>query len=327
MDNKEAPKSKIYWERISKFPQFSIIVAMILLLIIFSFISDSFFTFNNIINVLRQASPTIVVSIGMTYVFILGGMDLSVGSTACLSGLIAAGLMTGQNGGQPIPAFVALIAALLVGTFIGVLNGVIITTIKLPPFIVTLALMSTVRGVALVYTNGITISKLPEGALELGRGYVGPIPIPVIIMAVILVIAWIVLSSTRFGRYIYAIGGNEECTRLSGINVNRVKRIVYSISGLCAAITGILLTMRLGSGQPTLAEGLEMDAITAVVLGGTAISGGRGYMLGTLLGCIFLTFLGNGFNIIGVSSFWQQILKGVILIVAISLYGTKDKHK
>ena len=186
-------------------------------------------------------------------------------------------------------------------------------------------MMSTVRGIALVYTDGSPISKLPNQALDLGRGYLGAIPIPVIIMAVVLAIAWIVLACTRFGRYIYAIGGNEECTRLSGINVNKIKLIVYSISGLCAAITGILLTMRLGSGQPTLAEGLEMDAITAVVLGGTAITGGRGYMLGTLLGCVFLTFLGNGFNIIGISSFWQQILKGIILIVAISLYSTKKK--
>lgn len=316
---------KLVWERVSRFPQFSILIALLLLLIVFSFVSNSFFTFNNIINVFRQTSTSIIVSIGMTFVFILGGMDLSVGSAACLSGLLAAGLMTGKNGMQPIPVVAAILLALLAGTFIGLINGIIITRIKLPPFIVTLAMMSTVRGIALVYTDGSPISKLPNQALDLGRGYLGAIPIPVIVMAVVLAIAWIVLACTRFGRYIYAIGGNEECTRLSGINVNKIKLIVYSISGLCAAITGILLTMRLGSGQPTLAEGLEMDAITAVVLGGTAITGGRGYMLGTLLGCVFLTFLGNGFNIIGISSFWQQILKGIILIVAISLYSTKKK--
>lgn len=326
MDEEKITQShKRIWERISRFPQFSILVALILLLIIFSVVSDSFFTFNNIVNVFRQTSTSIIVSIGMTFIFILGGIDLSVGSVACLSGLLAAGLMTGKSSGPLLAVPIAILVALIVGTGIGLVNGIIITRIKLPPFIVTLASMSTVRGMALVYTDGSPISKLPASALELGRGYIGPIPIPVIIMAVVLVIAWIVIAKTRFGRYVYAIGGNEECSRLSGIHVNRIKLVVYAISGFCAAVTGILLTLRLGSGQPTLAEGLEMDAITAVVLGGTAITGGKGYMLGTILGCIFLTFLGNGFNIIGISSFWQQILKGIILIVAISLYSTKKK--
>jgi ribose transport system permease protein len=233
--------------------------------------------------------------------------------------------MSGYKEGIHFSIPVSILIALAIGFICGLVNGCIITRLKLSPFIVTLAAMSTIRGLALLYSNGIPVSRLPAKAVFLGRGYIGFIPIPVIVMAVVVTLTWVALSCMSFGRHVQAIGSNEECARLSGIKVNRTKISVYIISGACAAITGILLTMRLGSGQPTVAEGMEMDSITAVVLGGTSINGGKGYMLGTIIGCLFLAFLGNGFNIIGISSFWQRVFKGIILVIAIGLYNSKKK--
>lgn len=309
-------KKNSAWSKIKRFPQLSILCAFIVLFVILTITSDTFFTEGNLISVLRQASPSLIVAIGMTYVLILGGIDLSVGSVACLSGTLAAGLMT--TNGMPVAA--AILIALAIGALIGFINGIIIAKVKIPAFIVTLALMSTARGLALVYTGGRPISNIPDAALQLGRGYVGPIPTPVIFMIIVVVVAWVVLSSTKFGRHVFATGGNEECARLSGIKVDITKIAVYTISGLTAGLTGILLTMRLASGQPTLGQGMELDAIAAVVLGGTTLTGGKGYILGTIIGCLFMQLLSNGFNILGISSFWQQVFTGIILLVAVSLY-------
>ena len=224
-----------------------------------------------------------------------------------------------------LPVAAAILIALAVGAAIGFVNGIVIAKIKIPAFIVTLALMSTARGLALVYTGGRAISGVPAEAAQLGRGYVGPIPTPVIFMIVVVVVAWILLSSTKFGRHVVATGGNEECARLSGIKVDITKIIVYTISGLTAGLTGILLTMRLASGQPTLGQGMELDAIAAVVLGGTTLTGGKGFVLGTIIGCLFMQILSNGFNILGVSSFWQQVFTGIILLVAVCLYERGNK--
>lgn len=311
--------------KLKNFPQLSILIALIGMLIIFGCMSNVFFSVENVINVLRQASTSMIVAVGMTFVLILGGIDLSIGSISCLTGMLAAGMMVGYGGGAVMPVGGAVVLAVLVGVAFGVINGVVITALKLPPFIVTLATMSTVRGIAYVYTAGVTIANIPQEAIKIGRGYVGAIPIPVIIMLVVVIIAWVMLAYTKFGRHVQAIGGNEECARLSGVKIGRTKILVYTMNGLCAAIAGIILTMRMGSGQPTLAEGMEMDAITAAVLGGTSISGGKGSILGTIIGCIFLTFMTNGFNMVGISSYWQQIFKGIILIVAISLYNSKKK--
>jgi len=302
--------------RVSKFPQLSIAIAFVILFIVMSAATDTFFTPENLINVTRQASTVIIVAIGMTYVLILGGIDLSVGSVACLAGTLSAGFMT--KNAIPIP--LAIILGLGIGVGIGVISGIMVSQVKIPPFIATLAMMSTARGLSLVYTGGYPITNMPEQALFLGRGYIGKLPVPVLIMLIVLVISWVLLSSTKFGRYIYAIGGNEECSRLSGIKVNRTKIIVYAFCGLMAGISGLLLTMRLASGQPTLGQGMELDAIAACVLGGTSLAGGKGYMLGTIIGCFFMVIMGNGFNILGISSFYQQVLTGIILLVAVSLY-------
>ncbi|MEA4854131.1 MAG: ABC transporter permease [Christensenella sp.] len=314
-------KNNTVWGKIKRFPQLSIVCAFIVLFVIMAVATDTFFTASNLINILRQVSPTLIVAVGTTFVLILGGIDLSVGSVACLSGTLAAGFMT-TNG---IPVVLALLLALGVGAGIGFINGLIIAKIKIPAFIVTLALMSTARGLALVYTGGYPITNIPEEALQLGRGYLGAVPIPVIIMIIVVAIAWIVLSSTKFGRHVFATGGNEECARLSGIKVDVTKIAVYTIGGLTAGLTGILLTMRLASGQPTLGQGMELDAIAAVVLGGTSLTGGKGYVFGTIIGCMFMTLLANGFNILGISSFWQQVFTGIILLVAVSLYEKGSK--
>lgn len=314
-------QSQTTWGLLRRFPQFSILLTFVILFIFLSFATDAFFSVANLINVLRQASTQMIVSIGMTFVLILGGIDLSVGSVACLTGTMTAGLMVRSN----VPTALALLIGVLLGIVIGIINGVIISKVKIPPFIATLAMMSTARGAALIYSGGYPITNMPEDALFLGRGYIGGIPVPVIIMVLLVVLAWVTLTSTKFGRHTYAIGGNEECARLSGIKVDRTKIAVYAISGASAAITGILLTMRLASSQPTLGNGLELDAIAAVVLGGTSLFGGRGYVLGTILGALFLTVLGNGLNILSVGSFWQQFLKGIILIIAVSLYEKRKK--
>jgi ribose transport system permease protein len=326
---KMSPRDRLFTKIssvIKGFPQFGILLVLAIMLIIFSSMSNRFLNTENLINVLRQTSTSVIVALGMTFILILGGIDLSVGSIACLMGMLAAGLMTGYTKGITLPVEWAVALVIVLGIGLGAINGLIITLLKLPPFIVTLASMSTVRGIAYVYTAGVPIANIPPKAVAIGRGYVGIIPIPVIVMIFLVLIAWILLSSTKFGRHVQAIGGNEECAKLSGIGIKKTKIFVYMMGGFCATITGVILTLRLGSGQPTMATGTELDAITAAVLGGTSISGGKGSILGTVVGCLFLTFMTNGFNLIGISSYWQQIFKGIILIIAISLYSSKKKQ-
>ena len=322
--NADAPnlrERKLNWSAVRRFPQLSILLAFIVLFVILSISTESFFSANNIMNVLRQASTLMIVAIGMTFVLISGGIDLSIGSVACLAGTITAGLMVKSG----LPVLIALLLGILLGVIIGIFNGVVISKLRIPPFIATLAMMSTARGAALIYSGGYPITSLPDEALILGRGYILNVPVPVIFMITVVILAWIALLMTKFGRYTFAIGGNEECARLSGIKVDITKISVYAISGACAALTGILPTMRLASSQPTLGDGLEMDAIAAVVLGGTSLFGGRGYILGTIIGTLFLTVLSNGLNILEINSFWQQFLKGIILIVAVSLYKKRKE--
>lgn len=333
MGARETGRNKVsFWTKLKNFPQVSIALALIVIFVIFSIGTESFLTPGNIVNMLRQTSTNMIIAIGMTFILILGGIDLSVGSLACLAAIFTSSLMTGSTGagktiGEPMPLVLALLIGIVLAAAFGLINGIVVTKLKLPPFIVTMATMSTARGVALVYTGGYPVSALPESATNIGRGEIANIPYTVILMLIILIIAWILLDTTKFGRYVYAIGGNEECARLSGIKVNRVKVLVYVLSGALAGIAGILVAFRMATAQPSLGEGYELDAITAVALGGTSLAGGRGYMQGTVLGCLFLSFLSTGFNIMGVNSYWQQIFKGIILIIAISLYLGKKKVK
>ena len=312
--------SKTIIEKLKEFPQLSICAGYIIMFILLTALSEDFLTTRNLLNVLSQTSSTMIVAVGMTFVLITGGIDLSVGSVAALSATLSVAFMVNYQ----LPVAISLLLGLLVGIACGFINGLIISKLNLPAFIVTLAMMSSARGAALVYTNGKTIVGVPDSAIKFGQGYLfSIIPIPVVVMAIILVIAGIFITKTVFSRYIYAVGGNEECAKLSGINVNRVKLVVYSLSGLGAAIAGIIMTMRLASGQPTLGEGLEMDAIAACVLGGTSLSGGKGFLFGTIIGSVFLTTLSNGLNLMGVSSYMQQVLKGLIIVAAVCMYERK----
>lgn len=309
-------------KKIVAFPQFGILIVFIGLVIVLGCAAGRvFLTADNFINILRQTSAQLIVAAGMTFVLIMGGIDLSVGSIANLCGTLSAGFIV--NAGMPM--FPAILLAIGIGIGLGALNGIVIAKLNIQPFIMTLAMMSSAKGLALLYSSGKPISGLPTEYVEMGRGTVGVIPVISIIMIAVVVVLWLVLARSRFGRRIYATGGNEECARLSGINVDKIKIGTYVICAFCAALTGIVFTARVGSAQPASAEGLEMDAISAVVLGGTTLTGGKGYMLGTIIGAFFLIVLTNGFNIVGLSSYWQQVLKGIILVVAVVLYTKASK--
>lgn len=289
-----------------------ILIVFVLLFVIMSLLSDNFLTSYNLINVARQITMVAILGIGMTFVILSGGIDLSVGSIVALVGCLTTGFMVS---GMPVP--VAIVAGLFIGAALGMINGLVTTYGKIPSFIVTLGMMTVARGFALVYTDGYPITKLPESFSFIGRGYIGPIPVPVVIMILCFVIGYIVLRYFRFGRDVYALGGNEEAARLSGIKTNRVKVAVFLISGLTAAIAGIILASRLNSGQPSAGASMELDAIAAVVIGGTSFSGGKGSILGTLVGAMIMGVISNGLNLLGVSSYWQMITIGFIIVVAV----------
>lgn len=296
------------------------LLGLILIVVILSIISSDFFTISNIFNVLRQVSVNALIAFGMTFVILTGGIDLSVGSILALSSAFAAGMMAA--GTNP---WLAIGVGLLSGAAMGTVNGVIISRGKVAPFIATLATMTIFRGLTLVYTEGKPITGLPDSFGLIGRGYLFEIPMPVIWMLVTFAILHIVLKFTSFGRHVFALGGNEEATRLSGINTKGVKTLVYTMSGLLAALSGIILTSRLNSAQPTAGTSYELDAIAAVVLGGTSLSGGKGWIAGTLIGAMVIGILDNGLNLLNVSSFYQQVVKGGVILLAVLLDRSKDK--
>lgn len=292
------------------------LIGLIFLIAVLSILSPNFLTVNNILNVLRQVSINALIAFGMTFVILTGGIDLSVGSILALAGAITGGLLA--SGMDPL---LAVLVGILIGFTLGAINGFIITKGKVAPFIATLATMTIYRGLTLVYTDGRPITNFTESTFfnSIGRGYVLGIPIPVIIMIIIFIISYFILRKTTFGKSVYAIGGNEEASRLSGIKVDRIKIIVYSISGALAALAGIILTSRLNSAQPTAGASYELDAIAAVVLGGTSLSGGKGRIFGTLVGALIIGVLNNGLNLLNVSSFYQQVVKGGVILLAVLL--------
>ncbi|WP_255428488.1 ribose ABC transporter permease [Sporosarcina psychrophila] len=292
------------------------LIGLLLIVIIISIMSPNFLTLNNLLNVLRQVSINALIAFGMTFVILTGGIDLSVGSILALTGAVTAGLMAG--GMDPL---LAMFLGLLLGAVLGAINGVIIAKGKVAPFIATLATMTIYRGLTLVYTEGKPISGLGDSqAFQLlGKGYFFGIPVPVITMGITFGILYFILKKTTFGRRVYAVGGNEEASRLSGISVDRIKIYVYALTGMLAALAALILTSRLNSAQPTAGNMFELDAIAAVVLGGTSLTGGRGWIVGTLIGALIIGVLNNGLNLIGVSSFFQQVVKGAVILVAVLL--------
>ncbi len=292
------------------------LIALVIICLVFSLVAPTTFpTPFNMMNVLRQASVNAILAVGMTYVIISGGIDLSVSSTVSLSGTIAAIAMVnfGAN------AFVGVLAGLAVGVTVGLLNGLVITTFDVPPIIATLGLLTGASGLALVLTGGSSVSGLAEGFSIFGQGNLGILPVPAIIMLIVYIIGFVILTKTKFGASLFGVGGNEEAARLAGISVKKIKIGVYIISGLMASVAGIILASRLDSGQPLAGEGLELNAIAAVVIGGASVSGGRGGVVGSLIGALIIGVLNNGFDLIGVGRYYQMILTGLVLILAVAL--------
>lgn len=294
------------------------LLGLIVLSVALALTTPHFLTVNNILNVLRQVSINALIALGMTFVILTGGIDLSVGSMLALSGALAAGMIHGG-----VPAALAVALALFAGAAMGAANGVLVARGRLAPFIVTLATMTVYRGLTLVYTDGRPITGLGDAFGVIGRGYLFDIPLPVLWLGLGFAGSYLLLNSTVFGRHVYAVGGNEEAALHSGVATDRIKIWVYTISGLTAAAGGIILTSRLNSAQPTAGMGYELDAIAAVVLGGTSLSGGRGTLGGTLVGALIIGVLNNGLNLLNVSSFYQQVVKGVVILIAVLLDRSK----
>lgn len=306
------PTSAVILEAIRRY---SVLLILLGIGLVFTLGSDRFLTPSNLMNIAVQTSIIAIIAIGMTFVILTAGIDLSVGSVVALCGALAAGLAVRQELGT----FVGIGLALLAGAAVGVTNGLLIVKGKMPPFVATLSTLAIARGLTLVYTEGRPISGIDERFIFLGSGEILGIATPVIILAIVFVVAYIVLRSTRFGNYVYATGGNVEVSRLAGVRTSIITLSVYIISGFLAALGGVLLVARLWSAQPNAAVGLELDAIAAPVLGGVSLFGGVGSVTGTLVGAFILGILSNGLNLMGVPSFWQQVIKGVVLILAVML--------
>ena len=302
-----------------------ILIGLLIMGIGLTFISDSFATSTNIFNVLRQISVNVFLACGMTMVILIGGIDLSVGSVIAISGCLCAGLIT-NNG---IPSGLAIILAIIIGTLVGAVNGLIIANTKIPPFIVTLAMMNIGRGFARIYTNATTILVNDELFIWIGSGKIfGEIPVQLLFMVVVVIITGLILNKTKFGRNIYAVGDNQQAAVYSGINSKKVIFLVFTLSGLFAACAGILSAARTFSGQFNVGDGAEMDAISAVVLGGTSMTGGVGRISGTLIGCLVIGILNNGMNLMGIDSSWQYVVKGIVVLLAVYIdYIKKEKSK
>ena len=302
--------------------QFGTVIGLVVLCATLWILTPHFLTLSNLLNVAEQTSINATVAVGMTFVILSAGIDLSVGSIVALSGVVLG--MALQAG---YPLVLALAAALVAGFGCGVTNGTLISWGRLPPFIVTLGTMSIARGAALLATEGRPISGFDPSFRSLATGRIGFIPAPVIVMAVVYVIAHVLLTRTTFGRYVYAIGGNEEATRLSGVPVRFHKTMIYGVSGLTSAVAAVVLTARLNSAQPIAGIMYELDAIAATVIGGTSLMGGEGTLGGTLVGALIMGVLRNGLNLLGVSSFLQQIVIGGVIVVAVLLDTIlKRKH-
>ncbi len=299
------------------------LIALIVLIVVVSFLNEYFFTLSNILNILRQTSVIAILAAGMTLVILTAGIDLSVGSILALCGAFAASMISLQ-----IPVYIALPITLLGGTALGSMTGIIIAKGKIQAFIATLVTMTLLRGVTMVYTDGRPISTgftdVSDAFSWFGTGYLFGVPVPVWLMVGVFSGLWYLLNHTRFGRYIYALGGNEPATLLSGINVDRIKIGVYGICGALSALAGIIITSRLSSAQPTAGMGYELDAIAAVVLGGTSLAGGKGRIMGTLIGALIIGVLNNALNLLDVSSYYQMIVKAMVILLAVLV---DNKHK
>ena len=292
--------------------EYAIIIIFVVLFGAMSIFAPNFLTGGNIANVLRQVSINGICAIGMTFVILTGGIDLSVGAIIAVSGVLTAMMMI--DGIHPL---VASLISIVLCTLIGFLTGLMISHIGIPPMVATMGTMTSLRGVAYLITGGTPVFGFDERYAVIGQGYVGVIPIPVIILVLSFAAGIFFLSKTRYSRYIYGVGGNEEVARLSGINVHRVKAFVYGVSGFCSALAGLVMLGRLNSGQPRAGESYEMDAITAVVLGGVSLTGGVGKISHVVFGVLIIGVLTNGMTMMAVDDYWQRVVKGLVLLLAV----------
>ncbi len=317
------------WQHASRFQSLFVLVLMVVAM---SLLSDRFLTAANGWNIMRQISVNVCLSIGMTMVILSGGIDLSVGSVLALSGAITAGLIKSP---LPLPwlgvevqftTFGAIVAGLVVGMFLGWFNGQMITRLKIPPFVATLGMLSIARGLTMLWTKGFPITDLGASFAVIGTQSALGVPAPVWIAAGLVGAFVLITKKTILGRYIYAVGGNEQTAKLSGLNVNRIKVIVYTLAGGLSAMAGLIVTSRLDSAQPNAGTGYELDSIAAVVIGGTSLSGGRGTILGTVIGCLIIGVLNSGLVLLNVSPFWQQVVKGGVILIAVAIDRLRETN-
>ena len=296
----------------------AILVAFVVLCVALYLANPNFLDPINIRNVLRQTSINAILAIGMTFVILTGGIDLSVGSILAFGGMVAS-ILVSSSLGEVYPVFIALPVGLLAGLVLGLVNGAITGYLRVPSFVVTLGMLSAARGLTLIASDGRPVSRLSEGYLFIGQGAFLGVPVPILIMFGAYALAWFVLYRTTFGRYVYAVGGNEEAAKISGVRVRLVKFSVFGISGLLSALGGVILSARTTAGLPQAGETYELDAIAAVVIGGTSLFGGRGTLFGSLIGALIIGVVNNGLDLLGVSAYFQLIFKGAIIVAAVLL--------
>lgn len=313
---KERPGFKLLNHGAKQFLQgWGLFIVFIFICIVFASLSPIFLRPSNLINVMRQVSVIGTAAVGMAILMISGGIDLSIGSHLAFAGLVVAIMM--NQFGLPIP--LSIVITLIVSILIGFVNSFLVTKIKIPPLIATLGMMSALRGLGYVITRGYPIYDFPTSFMMIGKGYIGPIPIPVIIMLTVFIAGFVLLTKTPLGRYFYSLGGNEEATRLSGIDLTKVRLIAYSICAALTGLAGLILLARINSAQPSVGAGFELDVITAVVLGGVSISGGEGKMPNVLLGVLIIGIISNGLVLLNVHDYYQMVIKGLTLLVAVGI--------
>lgn len=299
---------------------FGILAALVVISIIVAILSPVFLSVDNALSVGRQISTNAVLTLGMALVIIIGGIDLSVGAVVALSGTLCVGFI---NKGTPV--WFAVILCIAVGMFVGLINGVIIAKTGMAPFIVTMSTMNISRGVAYLYSGGLPLRCAKDEFAVLGTGYLGPVPLPIIYLLILILAIWLLLARAKFGAYVYAIGGNREAAKFSGISIVKVEVIVYTLSGLLSGFAGVVLASRMFSGQPSVQQGAELDAIAACVLGGVSMTGGMGKIGGTMIGALIIGVISNGLNLLNVNSFVSNIVKGVIVLIAVYIDIMKKK--
>ncbi|MCF6328329.1 MAG: ABC transporter permease [Henriciella sp.] len=311
--------------------KYGILIALILLCVFLSFASEYFLTTRNILNVLRQTSINGILAIGMTFVILTRGIDLSVGSLVALTGVMAASFATTSSTamvpGGPYPAVLALAVGFLAGGVAGSFTGFVVSRFNVPAFVATLGMLSAARGLTLIYAGGKPVPALTPEFRWIGTGNILGIPLPVVVLGIVFVVAVWVLDYTRFGRHVYAAGGNPHAAKVSGINVKNIQLAVYIISGALAGIGGMMLAARTGSGLTQAGIAYELDAIAAVVIGGTSLSGGVGRVTGTLIGALLIGVMNNGLDLLGVESYYQQVIKGMLIMAAVMLDQSRNRRE